>query len=146
MCIGIPEQLTKSVVHRTVCSVVVRTIRHKMNLGRIYLKLVCNQLSLRFFVIRSAVRCMARVSLPFWQSVWQVRKVKALRTTPKRKREEEWEAEANGGESDGGAIDGSSHGDGGSVPGGEGDGVGGPTATSKAKRGTRRKSKERKVL
>lgn len=68
----------------------------------------------------------------------QVRRVKALRSVSKRPRDEQQE-----GDSDGGGAGDAASGDGG----GESDGgerV--ATAAAKAKRGTRRKNKERKIL
>lgn len=65
----------------------------------------------------------------------QVRRVKALRASPKRKRE------ADGEDEDG--VDST-----GADAAGEGtvNGEGGATAAAKAKRNTRRKNKERKIL
>lgn len=70
-----------------------------------------------------------------------MRKVKALRTNPKRARED-------GDGEDGSAEAGGEEGQGAASPGGvwEGEGERIATAAAKAKRGTRRKNKERKIL
>lgn len=76
----------------------------------------------------------------------QVRRVKALRTVGKGAKEEQ-----GGGAEDGGGggdpMDGiTTSGTGSTAAEGMGDGEGGATAAARAKRGTRRKNKERKVL
>ncbi|CAN0365510.1 unnamed protein product, partial [Laminaria digitata] len=77
-------------------------------------------------------------------SSMKVRRVKALRTVSKRSRDEDSGAEGGESGGEGGAASGSG---GGGVSGGEGaDEETGATAAAKAKRGTRRKNRERKVL